>query len=145
MCTSVGCAVSLRVCATCRRSSARCATLGKLVQDRLERLMQYDDTMQQSARTKKSQLLILDRNFDMLSPLVHELTYQAAAYDLLHIEDNTYTYHYEDSTVGLRLARFLQVSAVLSCGLFEHTSVFDVSVTRLAEPLKTLPVYSLTV
>ena len=44
---------------------------------------------------EKAQLLILDRSFDPLSPLMHEYTYQAMVNDLLPVKDNVIAFQTE--------------------------------------------------
>ena len=53
---------------------------------------QFDSGDGTNPNTERSTLLILDRKDDCLSPLVHELTYEAMVNDLLPIDDEKITY-----------------------------------------------------
>ncbi|KRZ27135.1 putative acetylcholine regulator unc-18, partial [Trichinella pseudospiralis] len=70
-----------------------CATLGEYPSVRyrsdFERNVELAHLGSEKAR---SQLLILDRGFDVVSPLLHELTFQAMAYDLFDIENDVFRY-----------------------------------------------------
>eukprot|EP00051_Salpingoeca_urceolata_P015114 m.193556 g.193556 ORF g.193556 m.193556 type:complete len:640 (-) comp18295_c1_seq1:920-2839(-) len=71
--------------------------LAEAVQDRLDVLSSFNPSMSADSR-RRSQLIVLDRGVDLSAPLVHELTYQAAAYDLLDIDDDdTYQYVFNDA------------------------------------------------
>jgi len=50
----------------------------------------YGDTKHNSR--ERCTFVLLDRNEDMISPLIHELTYQAMVYDLLEMDDDKLTY-----------------------------------------------------
>lgn len=74
-------------------------------------------------------LLIMDRTVDLVSPLLHEFTYQAMAQDLLSIHhDNRYDYKYSSTAKGDSTSRTVALDENDSLWVaMRHTHIADCS------------------
>lgn len=68
--------------------SILCEEVALNVFKKLEYLYNYSSNSQVPFREERATLLILDRTFDMISPLVHDYNYQSVAYDFLDIPED---------------------------------------------------------
>ncbi|XP_032380885.1 syntaxin-binding protein 3 [Etheostoma spectabile] len=71
--------------------------LAEMVDNKLAKHYELDDSGKKKEKTQ-AQLLIVERGIDPVSPILHELTYQAMAYDLIDIQNDTYKYKAKDGS-----------------------------------------------
>ncbi|KAI8917070.1 Sec1-like protein [Powellomyces hirtus] len=74
--------------------------VAQAVQSELDELARQDSSFPPPSNYKRSVLIITDRTLDMISPIVHEFTYQAMMNDLLVLEGGRYMYKADPGESG---------------------------------------------
>jgi syntaxin-binding protein 1 len=66
----------------------------KILQKEMDNYGKLDSDFEALKTKKRATLVIVDRGFDMISPFLHEFTYQAMMNDVLALVGGRYVYHF---------------------------------------------------
>uniref|UniRef100_A0A8B9I0Y5 Syntaxin binding protein 3 n=1 Tax=Astyanax mexicanus TaxID=7994 RepID=A0A8B9I0Y5_ASTMX len=111
--------------------------LAELVDNKLAQHYELDNSGKKKEKTQ-AQLIIVDRGFDPVSPILHELTYQAMAYDLVPIKNDIYKYKGKD---GSEKEALLNESDELWIRLRHLHIAEQISIGGLKQLMKQMPAF----
>ncbi|KND03576.1 uncharacterized protein SPPG_01051 [Spizellomyces punctatus DAOM BR117] len=80
------------------KSDSLSAHMAFKLQKAIDQLKDLDPEWPPTTPYAPAQILVLDRSVDPFAPLIHTLTYQAAAHDILQIDGTKVTYSKDDTT-----------------------------------------------
>uniref|UniRef100_A0AAX7SIJ9 Syntaxin binding protein 2 n=1 Tax=Astatotilapia calliptera TaxID=8154 RepID=A0AAX7SIJ9_ASTCA len=138
-----------------RKGPEENARLAEEVYQRLIAHKAENPTMGEGPDKARSQLIIVDRGFDPVSPVLHELTFQAMAYDLLDIKQDIYTYQTtgignskekdvlldEDDELWVQLRHMHIYCFCVMMELWGKCFSFQANIKDLSQMLKKMPQY----
>ena len=108
LCSTLGELPIIRYGSSGRPGNAKLAVTLQSVIDNLKK--DNPKMMASGASKKRSQLLIIDRGFDLISPLMHELTYQASIHEFLDVPvSGDFEFKFTDGS-GAQQARKVQLN-----------------------------------
>uniref|UniRef100_A0A669BX53 Syntaxin binding protein 3 n=1 Tax=Oreochromis niloticus TaxID=8128 RepID=A0A669BX53_ORENI len=144
---------------TCDNPGAFRSIYSPKSQDKMKTLETLANQLVTLCEKTQAQLLIVDRGFDPVTPILHELTYQAMAYDLIDIKNDTYKYKARDGLekqallneddmlwVNLRHQHIAEVSAQIPKMVKEISASKKqpdgkITVSNLAQMMKKMPAF----